>query len=94
MRLCKPSFEIWDQEIGLEGIYKQIERCGRVCYASEPKGNPVEFVQRMINRGHGAMLEHGTVYLKAKTTIHGGMGSETMECPLYKYSNNPYSVVK
>lgn len=30
MRLIKPSFEIWDQEEGLEGIYKQIERAGRV----------------------------------------------------------------
>lgn len=25
MRIIKPSFEIWDQEEGLEGIYKQIE---------------------------------------------------------------------
>ena len=29
MRLIKPSFEIWDQEEGLEGIYKQIERASR-----------------------------------------------------------------
>lgn len=94
MRIIKPSFEVWDQEIGLEGIYKQIERCGRVCYASEPKGNPVEFVQRMINSGHGAMLEHGTVYLKAKTIVHAGMGGETVECLLDKYYYNPYSVVK
>ena len=44
MRIIKPSFEIWDQEEGLEGMQTHIERCGRVCYASEPKGNPVEFV--------------------------------------------------
>ena len=25
MRLCKPSFEIWNQPTGLEGVYKQIE---------------------------------------------------------------------
>lgn len=30
MRLIKPSFEIWDQQEGLEGIYKQIEKAGRV----------------------------------------------------------------
>lgn len=97
MRLIKPSFEIWDQQGGLEGIYKQIERAGRVCYKSEDKiteTSAKEFVERMIKSGHGAMLEHGTVYLKAKTTIYGGMGSEIIECPLYKYSENPYSVVK
>lgn len=97
MRLIKPNFEICDQQEGLEGIYKQIERAGRVCYKSEDKiteTSAKEFVDRMIKSGHGAMLEHGTVYLKAKTTIYGGMGSETVECPLYKYSENPYSVVK
>lgn len=67
MRIIKPSFEIWDQEEGLEGIYKQIERAGRVCYKSEDKiteDSAKDFVDRMIKLGHGAMLEHGTVYLK------------------------------
>lgn len=97
MKLIKPNFEIWTQEGGLEGVYKQIERAGRVCYKSEDKiteDSAKEFVERMIKSGHGAMLEHGTVYLKAKTTIYGGMGSETIECPLYKYFENPYSVVE
>lgn len=67
MKLIKPNFEIWEQPAGLEGVYKQIERVGRVCYKSEDKitedsANP--FVGRMIKSGHGAMLEHGTVYLK------------------------------
>lgn len=30
MRLVKPNFKIWDQEEGIEGIYKQIEKAGRV----------------------------------------------------------------
>lgn len=30
MRLCKPSFEIWQQQPGLEDVYKQIEKVGRV----------------------------------------------------------------
>lgn len=66
MRIIKPSFEIWDQEEGLEGIYKQIERAGRVCYKSEDKiteDSAKDFVDRMIKLGHGAMLEHGTIYL-------------------------------
>ena len=67
MRLCKPSFEIWEQPAGLEGVYKQIEKVGRVCYKSEDKiteDSAKPFVDRMIKSGHGAMLEHGTVYLK------------------------------
>lgn len=96
MKLIKPNFEIWDQQEGLEGVYKQIERAGRVCYKSEDKITDTsagEFINRMIKLGHGAMLEHGTVYLKAKTKVYGGMGSETVECPLDKYAKNPYSVV-
>ena len=67
MNLIKPSFEIWEQSAGLEGVYKQIERVGRVCYKSEDKiteDSAKPFVDRMIKSGHGAMLEHGTVYLK------------------------------
>ena len=67
MKLIKPKFEIIEQEPGLEGIYKAIELAGRTCYKSEDKITPVsaeEFVNRMIKSGHGAMLEHGTVYLR------------------------------
>ena len=66
MKLIKQSFEILDQQPGLEGIYRQIELSGRTCYKSEDKiteGSAKEFVDRMIKSGHGAMLEHGTVYL-------------------------------
>ena len=70
MKLIKPSFEIIPQAAGLEGIYKQIERAGRTCYKSEDKiteDSAKEFVDRMIKSGHGAMLEHGTVYLMVYT---------------------------
>lgn len=67
MRLIKPSFEIIEQESGLDGLYKHIERCGRLSYRSEDKiteESAKPFVDRMVNNGHGAVLEHGTVYLK------------------------------
>lgn len=89
MKLIKPSFEIWKQPAGLEGVYKQIEKVGRVCYKSEDKiteDSAKPFVDRMIKSGHGAMLEHGTVYLKfetVKSAIH----------PLDKYYHNKYSKV-
>lgn len=72
MRLIKPSFSIWDQQEGLEGVYKQIEKVGRVCYKSEDKiteDSAKEFVDRMVKSGHGAMLEHGTVYLKVPNNV-------------------------
>lgn len=90
MKLIKPSFEIWEQPSGLEGVYKQIERVGRVCYKSEDKiteDSAETFVDRMIKSGHGAMLEHGTVYLKVFNVIEN---SELID----KYKSNKYSVVK
>lgn len=89
MKLIKPSFEIWKQESGLEGIYKAIERAGRVCYKSEDKrteDSAKPFVDRMIKSGHGAMLEHGTVYLAIPMTTYA---PEAVNI----YHNNSYSKV-
>lgn len=69
MKIQKPLFEIWEQPIGEAGIYKQIERAGRVCYKSEDHttdDSAKPFVERMIKSEHFAMLEHGTVYLKCQ----------------------------
>ena len=66
MKLIKSSFEILEQAPGIQGVKKQIELAGRTCYKSEDKITDTsceEFVSRMVNSGHGAMLEHGTVYL-------------------------------
>lgn len=66
MKLIKPNFEILEQENGLEGMYKQIEKVGRTCYKSEDKiaeDTAKPFVDRMIASKHLAMCEHGTIYL-------------------------------
>lgn len=89
MKLIKPSFEIWNQPAGLEGVYKQIERVGRVCYKSEDKiteDSAKGFVDRIIKSGHGAMLEHGTVYLD----IPNSAGDYNL-VPFF--ASNPYSRV-
>lgn len=96
MRLIKPSFEIIEQQAGLEGVYKQIERAGRVCYKSEDKiteNSAKEFIDRMIKSGHGAMLEHGTVYLKIPYGTMDDRGEFSNEPIVIKYIDNPYSVV-
>lgn len=89
MRLIKPSFLIKEQEPELIGIYRQIEYAGRICYKSSNKiteNSAKEFVDRMIKSGHGAMLEHGTVYLD----IPNSAGDYNL-VPFF--ASNPYSRV-
>ena len=50
----------------MDGVYRQVERCGRVCYKSEnhqTADSARPFVERMIASKHTAMLEHATIYL-------------------------------
>ena len=98
MKLIKPSFEIWEQPAGLEGVYKQIERAGRTCYKSSDKitdTSAKEFVDRMIKSGHGAMLEHGTVYLTIPAGKYSFLGDDFDDCNDIKDSffSNPYTKI-
>lgn len=87
MKLINSKVEILEPTgYTIDDIYKQIEIAGRTCYKSEDKiteTSAKEFVDRMIKSGHGAMLEHGTVYL----TI------PTQNCNSEKYKRNHYSAV-
>ena len=90
MKLIKPSFKIIGQQPGLEGLFKQIEMAGRTCYKSEDKiteDSAKEFVDRMIKSGHGAMLEHGTVYLSMPITQQNSYRIDS-------YVANKYTKVK
>ena len=74
MKLINSSVIVKEQESGIDGVYKQIEWAGRHCYKSLDKiteNSAKEFVDRMIKLGHGAMLEHGTIYLKIDKTEDG-----------------------
>lgn len=85
MRLIKPSFEIIEQKPGIDGLLQHIERCGRTCYKSEDKiteDSAEKFVKMLVNRGHTAMVEHGTVYLTL------GMPDRWA---YFKYCTNKYS---
>lgn len=94
MKLIESKAELVLQQEGLEGVYKQIEFCGRTCYKSEDKiksGSAKGFVERMINSKHTAMLEQGTVYLKIPYNwwyrlTHPGL--------CRKYFKNPYTRVQ
>lgn len=82
MKLIESSVQIIEEK----DPYKMIELAGRTCYKSKDKiteNSAKEFVDRMIKLGHGAMLEHGTIYL----TIDG-------EDPnLSKIQSNPHTKV-
>lgn len=69
MNIIEPKFEIIEQSFDgdlLSDMYKHIELCGRTCYKSEDKitdDSMFKFIERLEKSEHGAMLEHGTVYL-------------------------------
>lgn len=99
MNIIQPSFEIITQNY--DDLYvdmlKHIEICGRTCYKSEDKITDTsyqKFTDMLMKSDHGAMLEHGTVYL----TIPIGT---PVDDPQYMwktniirfFQDNPYSKV-
>lgn len=57
MKIISPSAYIHNPAPA-EELYQQIETGGRICYQSQPKGNPVQFIRNLIARGHESPLEH------------------------------------
>lgn len=85
MKLINPSVELIQQQPGLVGMYKHIEKCARTCYKSEDKiteDSYKKMYDNLVQRGHLAMLEHGTVYLRDISWSRS---------PLEKYKINNYS---
>lgn len=89
MRIIESNATFTPQtEFTIDGIWKHIERCGRICYKSEDrivKDSHIRFVDMIVKRGHLAVLEHGTVYLAIPKTD----GADFIEW----FSSNPYSRV-
>lgn len=87
MKVVNQTAELWQQNPGMQGVYKQIERAARVCYQSQnliKEGSAEKIVKRLINAGHTAMLEHGTIYLMYEGNNYND---------IQKYLQNKYSVV-
>lgn len=102
MRLIKPSFKIMEQAPGIEGAYEQVARAAMNCYQTT-KRKDGETAQDYCNRvlihsekwiqNHGAMFEHGTVYLALEDSIdEDGNITPAPKCK-GKYSSNAYSKV-
>ena len=98
MRLIESSVRIIPQDPGLEGIYKQCELAGRTAYKSEDRiteGSAKKFVEALMKLNHGAVLEHGTVYLKVSHTspVADEWYMEKMRVVTF-YAKNKYSKYK
>lgn len=88
MKLIESSVQIIEEK----DPYKMIELAGRTCYKSEDKiteNSAKEFVDRMIKLGHGAMLEHGTIYLNIPEQTY----TETLEDEFGKFNNPNNGIV-
>ena len=89
MKLIHSDYEILEQGVGMDGINEQVELAGRTCYKSEDKitkDSAKDFVDRMLKSGHGAMLEHGTVYLICPIEEDASIFN--------RYYKNKYSICK
>lgn len=90
MRFIDSSVEIIEQESGLLGVYKQIERAARLSYKSEDRiteDSAKKMVDTLVKNGHLACLEHGTIYLRIPLNDdENGMYFD-------RYYFNPYSIL-
>lgn len=90
MKLIKQSVELYNQEPTLEGVYRQIEKIGRVCYKSEDKiteNSFKSFIDGLIKSKHYSVLEHGTIYLTVHEIDYNDIAW------VDKYVHNEYSKV-
>lgn len=97
MKILESTASIMPQEPGLIGAYKQIEKVGRACWASDnyiTEHSYQTFVEGLMEREHNAPLEHGTIYLvyMVGSPIYD-MSYMTNISDVNKFKNNPYSKV-
>ena len=89
MKIIEPSYEIIDRDHLLTPAQK-IELVGRTCYKSEDKitdTSAVPFVQRLIENGHDAMLEHASILFTMKRTAYETM--RTICCAYEEETGKP-----
>lgn len=90
MKIIEPGYEILTEisEGGLEEL-KRIERAARTCYKSEDLiqedgSSAKKLVQKLINRGHEAMLEHEI--LSVRFIVDRGVSHELVRHRLASYA--------
>ena len=69
-RLMNPFYDEICDDFYLQLQLKHVEKCGRICYLSEPKdpeGSTDKFIRMLIKNGHESPLEHGGCTFKIVT---------------------------
>lgn len=86
MKVIDSNVEILEQQPGIVGMFKHIERVARTAYHTESSitdDSYVKFCDMLLKRGHWACFEHGTVYLRISKF-------PTFVETIY-FKNNPYT---
>lgn len=86
MRIVKPSCEMFWRTSGAE-MLKIVERAGRTSYKSEAlitNTSSIDFVKRLIKRGHLSVLEH--VSVSAKVVCDRGVSHEIVRHRIASYT--------
>lgn len=91
MRIGKQKVELLNPQ-SYEELTEKIEIAGRVCYQSEPKGDPEKFIKMIIKRGHESVLEHGSLTFKLRT--NRAIANEIVRHRLASYSQESTRYVK
>lgn len=91
MRIGKQKVELLNPQ-SYEELTEKIEIAGRVCYQSEPKGDPEKFIGMIIKRGHESVLEHGSLTFKLRT--NRAIANEIVRHRLASYSQESTRYVK
>lgn len=91
MRIGKQKVELLNPQ-SYEELTEKIEIAGRVCYQSEPKGDPEKFIKMIIKRGHESVLEHGSLTFKVRT--NRAIANEIVRHRLASYSQESTRYVK
>lgn len=91
MRIGKQQVELLNPQSYKE-LTEKIEIAGRVCYQSEPKGDPEKFIRMIIKRGHESVLEHGSLTFKVRT--NRAIANEIVRHRLASYSQESTRYVK
>ena len=98
MQWVDSSYQLIKPEWGVEEMFKNIERAGRICYASEPKEGVTarQFTERLIKSNHLSPLEFGICYLhywckKPADAEPTDSIWDTYNILTARYKNNKYS---
>ena len=101
-KLLNPFFDEFSDDFYLQLQLKHVEKCGRICYLSEPKdseGSTDKFIRMLIKNGHESPLEHGSCTFKIVTDraisqeiVRHRLASYSQESTRYcNYANGKFS---